>query len=168
MSKTVQLTIEIELCKEDELSPIDLQLIQKARAASANAYAPYSNFWVGAAILLQNGDIIQGNNQENAAYPSGICAERSAIYWIGANYPKEEIKTIAVTARQANAVDFLPVTPCGACRQAILEYEEKQENPIKMLLEGNDGYIRIIKSAGDLLPLKFTEGSLVGQSTENV
>jgi cytidine deaminase len=113
-------------------------LFEEAIAASANAYAPYSEFHVGAAILLQNGTVVKGSNQENAAYPSGLCAERAAVYWTGANYPEEPIEAIAITAVKDGGVHRHPVTPCGACRQALLEYELRQDEPIKVIRPSSD------------------------------
>lgn len=162
MSKKVQISFEVEVFEVGELGGKELALIEKARETCQNAYAPYSNFWVGAAILLENGEVVTGTNQENAAYPSGLCAERTAIYWAGANYPKQKIKAIAITAKKANTDNYLPVTPCGACRQAVSEYENKQGEPIKIILEGKENKVYVIESVGELLPLKFSENSLGG------
>lgn len=160
MPKKFQISFDVEVFEAGELGSEELALIEKARETCKNAYAPYSNFWVGAAILLENGEIITGTNQENAAYPSGLCAERTAIYWVGANYPNQKIKAIAVTAKKADTDNYLPVTPCGSCRQAVSEYENKQDEPIKIILEGKENRVYVIDSIGELLPLKFSEGSL--------
>jgi cytidine deaminase len=107
--------------------------------------------------LLDNDEIITANNQENAAFPSGSCAEQSAIFWIGANHPDRKIKSIAVIARPGSGDIFRGVPPCGACRQAMLEYENRQKQPIRLLMLGADNQILITDSIGDLLPLKFNE-----------
>ena len=160
MPQKVTLKVDANLYKKIEQAPIEYKmLLDKARDACDNAYAPYSNFFVGAAILLENGEIIIGNNQENAAYPSGLCAERTAVYWVGANYPKECIKLIAVSAKLAGESQFLGVSPCGSCRQALLEYENKQSKSIKMILEHDEGML-VFDTIKDLLPLQFSDLNL--------
>ena len=161
MPKQHTLEISIDIYANDqELATNDLKLLEAARKSCDKAYAPYSNFWVGAAVQLATDEIVTGNNQENAAYPSGICAERSAIYWIGANYPTEQIEAIAVSAKHANTTKFLPVTPCGSCRQALSEYENRQKGNIRVILEGQNGEVWIVPSVESLLPLKFSDDSL--------
>ncbi|MGB3590497.1 MAG: cytidine deaminase [Nonlabens sp.] len=123
--------------------------------ARNNAYAPYSNFLVGCALLLDNGKVIKGNNQENAAYPSGLCAERVAIFAAGANHPGIAIKKIAITAGPRNGIFDKPVPPCGACRQSIAEYENNQDYPIELFFMGTQGTILRSQSMKDLLPLVF-------------
>lgn len=140
---------------EGELNESDRELLQKARLAADKAYAPYSNFYVGAALLLKNGKIITGNNQENVAYPSGLCAERVAIYAAGASYPDEAIETIAVTCKSKAFEVNEPLSPCGACRQAIAEYETRHNSKIRILLAGEKGIIRMVESISDLLPFMF-------------
>ncbi len=140
---------------ENELNSIDQELLQKAREASDLAYAPYSNFYVGAALLLENGVIVTGNNQENVAYPSGLCAERVAIYAAGAQYPNVAIKTIAITCKSKSFHVDEPLSPCGACRQAMSEYEMKQNSVIRTILAGEIGGIRVMESIADLLPFMF-------------
>lgn len=138
-----------------ELPKTAQYLMQKAILAREKAYAPYSNFSVGAAILLENGEVILGNNQENAAYPSGLCAERVAIYSAAANFPNIGIKALAITAT-ANDKDLAePVAPCGSCRQAIAEYEVKQKTPIPIYFMGKVGKVAKADSLKDLLPLTF-------------
>lgn len=160
MPQKVTLKVVANLYKNKEQVPIEYKmLLDKAREACNNAYAPYSNFFVGAAILLENGEIIIGTNQENAAYPSGLCAERTAVYWVGANYPNEKIKLIAVSAKHAEGNQFLGVSPCGSCRQALLEYENRQSAPIKMILEHKEGMI-VFEAITDLLPLQFSDQNL--------
>lgn len=140
---------------ENEMPFSDQQLLKKAREASDLAYAPYSNFHVGAALLLENGIIVSGNNQENVAYPSGLCAERVAIYAAGAQYPGIPVKAIAVTCKSKLFHVGDPISPCGACRQAIAEYEMRYKKNIKMILAGETGKIRVIDSIADLLPFAF-------------
>ena len=124
------------------------------------AYAPYSNFTVGCALQLKNGVIFTGNNQENAAYPSGLCAERVAIYAAGANYPGVAIKNMALTASPVNDSLQIPVPPCGACRQAIAEYENRQQEPIVIYFMGASGTVARAQSLKDLLPLVFDQSYL--------
>ncbi|WP_419212520.1 cytidine deaminase [Maribacter sp. X9] len=138
-----------ELCADYKI------LIDAAVAARKKAYAPYSNFLVGASVLLENGQIIEGNNQENASYPSGLCAERVAVFYAGAKFPNVKIKAIAVSATSLNNKLDTPAAPCGNCRQAISEYEFKQHAPIKVLLMGETGSVVECSSLADLLPLGF-------------
>lgn len=138
-----------------ELQETDQELLKKAVESSDKAYAPYSNYNVGAAILLGNGKIITGNNQENIASPSGLCAERVAIYYASSQYPEEEILAIAITAKAKNFSIGSPVTPCGACRQVLAEYETRQKKNIRLLLMSETGKIQILKSIEDVLPLMF-------------
>ena len=138
--------------------PSDIQnLMKQAIEVRKNAYAPYSNFQVGAALLLDNGKIVTGNNQENAAYPSGLCAERVAIFYAGAQYPDVAVKTIAIAVKSKNIVINEPLSPCGGCRQAIAEYENKFGKPIRILMSGEKGQIYIAKSIESLLPLMFSK-----------
>jgi cytidine deaminase len=139
----------------DEL-PVEVSLLMdKAVEARDKAYAPYSNFNVGAAILLDNGEIITGSNQENASYPSGLCAERTAIYYAGSQYPKAKIIRMAISATSKTKPTNSPIPPCGACRQAIAEYEVKQENPIEIYFMGEIGKVAKSSSLANLLPLIF-------------
>lgn len=140
-----------------DLDKNDATLLSAAQKMVKTAYAPYSEFHVGAAILLDNGEIITGNNQENAAYPSGLCAERVAIYYAGAHYPKASIKAIAITVKSKNTVVNEPLSPCGACRQAIAEYENKFNKPIKIIMMGEKGKVYVAKSIESLLPLMFSK-----------
>ncbi|MEM1002405.1 MAG: cytidine deaminase, partial [Bacteroidota bacterium] len=119
------------------------------------AYAPYSKFCVGAAIFLENGEVVTGSNQENASYPSGLCAERTALFYAGANYPNQEIKSIAITAASSNETTTEPIPPCGACRQVIAEYEDKQQKPIEIFFMGEVGKIAKSYSLANLLPFVF-------------
>lgn len=141
--------------------PNDIQqLMQSAINTRENAYAPYSKFKVGAAILLDNNEVVVGSNQENASYPSGLCAERTAIYYAGAKYPNAKILKIAITASSQNQVTDSPIPPCGACRQSISEYEIKQEQPIEIYFMGATGKVVKSNSLANLLPLGFDRSFL--------
>ncbi|MDA3927992.1 MAG: cytidine deaminase [Prolixibacteraceae bacterium] len=142
-----------------ELTENDAFLVAKAREASLNAWAPYSKFNVGAAILLDNDEIILGNNQENAAYPSGLCAERVALFSANANYPESVVKTIAITAFNSKGLIKEAAKPCGACRQAILEAEVRFNQPIRLILDGANSII-IMEGIKNLLPLSFDKNDL--------
>ena len=156
MSEKKKISFEITVFNSiRELEGPERKLLNKAIEARENAYAPYSKFKVGAAVLLENGKIVIGNNQENASYPSGLCAERVAIFYAGANFPGVPIKTIAISAASKNYKVDSPAAPCGNCRQSILEYEFKQEKPIKLLLMGEVGEIIQCNSISDILPLGF-------------
>ena len=139
----------------DELSKEDNDLFKKAIKARDDAYAPYSNFLVGCAVSLTNGEVVIGNNQENAAYPSGLCAERVAIYYAAAKYPNIPILKIVITAKSNLKKVERPVAPCGACRQTIAEYEIKQDKNIAILFMGETGKIIKSSSLKNLLPLGF-------------
>lgn len=137
---------------------MDLQLIRKAIEIAGKAYSPYSNFPVGAAVLLDNGEIFAGNNQENVAYPSGTCAERSVLNYVHGNFPENRIQVIAISA--LNTSSSTPVTPCGFCRQVIVELEQNQGMPIKVILHKIGGPTYVFASARTLLPLAFAEEKL--------
>lgn len=154
--KHLKIETDYDFCSMDELSDTEQQIVNKAREATNNSYTPYSHFNVGAAVLLSNGEIIIGANQENAAYPSGLCAERTAVFAAQANYPQEPIMMLAIASRDENGLRGKPVTPCGACRQVILEIEYRYNQPIEILLTGLDGIYRF-KSIKDLLPLSFVD-----------
>lgn len=149
-----------ECDSEYELGQDEQKLLRMAREASDLAYAPYSNFYVGAALLLENGLIVTGNNQENVAYPSGLCAERVAIYAAGAQYPNVAIKTIAITCKSKQFEVDEPLSPCGACRQAMSEYEMRHNKHIRIILAGETGKIRMLDSIADLLPFMFKAEAL--------
>ena len=141
--------------------PSELQsLMNLAIEIRKNAYAPYSKFRVGAAILLENGEIVLGSNQENAAYPSGLCAERVAIFQAGAIYPNIRILKIAITAASDTNPTKSPIPPCGSCRQSIAEYEFKQDSEIELYFMGESGEIYKSNSINNLLPLSFNKTSL--------
>lgn len=157
--KEVDLTIKIGLAAVEELEAADRELIEKAIAATGNSYAPYSKFNVGAALRLENGTIVIGANQENAAYPSGLCAERTAVFAAQANYPDQHITTLAIAARNVNGLLAQPISPCGACRQVILEIEERYKKLVRILLYGTEG-VYVVSSVKDLLPLCFIDSSM--------
>ncbi|OHX67405.1 cytidine deaminase [Flammeovirga pacifica] len=160
MPKKININIEIITYGElNDLAKEDQELLEAAEKATFTSYAPYSNFNVGAALRLENNDIIIGNNQENAAYPSGMCAERTAMYFAGSKYPNTTIKTIAIAARKGEEKEFIPISPCGSCRQAMLEYEVKQDENIRVIMKGTD-QIYELSSISDLLPFKFTQKDL--------
>lgn len=135
-------------------------LMDEAVEARKKAYAPYSKFHVGAAILLDNNVIITGSNQENASYPSGLCAERTAIYYAGSQYPHAKILKMAISAGSLKKQSRKPIPPCGACRQAIAEYEIKQEAPIEIFFMGETGAIAKSNSLSNLLPFAFDKSEL--------
>ncbi|WP_415181182.1 cytidine deaminase [Nonlabens sp.] len=145
---------------KEELVANDLSLMELAIKARHRAYAPYSNFTVGCALLLANGEIITGNNQENAAYPSGLCAERVAIFAAGAQYPGIAVLKLAITASPKDDSFHKPVPPCGACRQSIAEYENNQDNNIELYFMGAAGKVLKSHSLSDLLPLVFDKNYL--------
>jgi len=138
-----------------KLPLVEADLLDIAHEAAKHAYAPYSKFKVGAAILLKNGHVISGNNQENAVFPSGMCAERVALYYAASQFPETPIAKIAITAIGSENEVTRPVPPCGNCRQAILEYETKFEEPIEIIMAGEKGEVYIVKSVAELLPLSF-------------
>ena len=143
-----------------QLSSEDLFLMNKAIEARQKAYAPYSKFNVGAALLLENGETVLGNNQENAAYPSGMCAERVAIWKAGSEFPGIKIKKIAITAASSTTKVDKPVGPCGACRQTLSEYEINQKEPMEILFMGEVGKIIKTESLLSLLPFSFDSSYL--------
>jgi len=153
-----EITITSSFSVFDSISELaqDIQnLMTQAVAIRKNAYAPYSKFRVGAALLLDNGKIVLGSNQENAAYPSGLCAERVAIFQAGSIYPEAKILKMAITAASDSNQTNTPIPPCGACRQSIAEYEIRQDNPIEIYFMGEIGTIYKSDSLKNLLPLMF-------------
>ena len=138
-----------------ELSAKEQQLVSNAKSAFKTAYAPYSGFLVGASVLLENGEIINGSNQENVAYPSGLCAERVALFYAGAKYPNIKINTIAVSVLSKNFEVTDVISPCGACRQVMAEYEDKQDKAIKVILHSPTDEVLIANTVEDLLPFMF-------------
>jgi cytidine deaminase len=159
--KELHITTTFKVFENLSQLPGEIQsLMNEAVAIRKKAYAPYSHFRVGAALLLDNGKIVLGSNQENAAYPSGLCAERVAIYQAGAIYPEAKIVTIAITAASDSNPTLSPIPPCGACRQSIAEYEFKQDTPIEIYFMGEKGEIYKSNSINNLLPLSFNSTSL--------
>ena len=144
----------------DELSATDKMLCEKAKDAMATSHSPYSKFKVGTAILLADDQIVLGSNQENVAYPSGLCAERVALFYIGSNNPKAVIKTMAITAQTDQFKIVNPVTSCGGCLQVMIEAEKKQGSPIEVLFYCIDGQILKVKSVKNLIPFAFVEDRL--------
>lgn len=157
--KQINLTTKISVYTYDECSEIEKSLIDAAKEATSNAYAPYSHFHVGAALLLENGEIITGNNQENAAYPSGLCAERTAVFYANAQYPDQKIEAMAVAAFYNGQFTTDLVSPCGSCRQVLLEVESRFNSPVKILLFKN-GEVYMADSMSSLMPLSFTKDAL--------
>ena len=158
--KQINIHSTITILTEQELNAIELDLKNQAFEARSKAYAPYSKFTVGAAILLDNGVVVKGSNQENAAYPSGLCAERVAIYYAGANYPDAKIVKMFITASPQDRDLEVPIPPCGSCRQAIAEYEFKQDIPIEIFFMGAKGDIYKSDSLKNLLPFVFDKNHL--------
>ena len=139
----------------NELDSQEQDLINNAKSVFKTAYAPYSGFIVGASILLENGKIINGSNQENVAYPSGLCAERVAMFYVGAKFPDIKIKTIAISVFSKSFEVKDVISPCGACRQVMAEYEDKQGEPIKVILHSPTDQVLIANKVQDLLPFMF-------------
>ena len=153
-----KIKIETEFDVYDTISELAMSvqnLIKKATEAREKAYAPYSQFLVGAALELENGEIILGNNQENASYPSGLCAERTAIYYAGAEFPNQKILRMAIVAGSTKNPTTKPIPPCGACRQALSEYEVKQNTPMELYFMGTSGQIAYSNSVENILPWIF-------------
>ena len=154
--KEIAITTHFNVFDVIEDLPTDVQnLMLQAINVRKNAYAPYSKFRVGVAILLDNGEVVLGSNQENAAYPSGLCAERVAIFYAGANYPQAKILKMAITAASDSNQTTAPIPPCGSCRQSIAEYEIRQETPIEIYFMGEVGVIYKSESLKNLLPFMF-------------
>ena len=158
--KEEEIILRFNRAKLNELSKIDQELIEKAKDAFSTAYAPYSGFLVGASVLLENAKIISGNNQENVAYPAGLCAERVALFYAGAKYPEVGIKTIAISAKSKTFEIKDVVSPCGSCRQVMAEYQQKQDKDIRILLHSPNDDVLIADSVEDLLPFMFNSEKL--------
>ena len=153
----LELKSVITACQFEELSPADQHLVTLAIEATQRSYAPYSHFHVGAAVLLENGVEVIGCNQENAAYPSGLCAERTALFAAGAQYPDQPVRMLAIAARGTHGdLEEEPVGPCGSCRQVIIESETRAKAPIRILLYGKK-YVYVIDGVRELMPLTFSE-----------
>lgn len=148
-----------EYSRDDVMPGKWRELVEQAKQASDNAWAPYSGFKVGAAVRLASGRIVTGNNQENAAYPAGLCAERTALFSANANFPEDPVEEIAVSAQNSNGYVSEPVKPCGGCRQALLEVETRFNKPVTIILSGEES-IWVFDGIDSLLPLNFKRSSL--------
>lgn len=157
VSKTFDYTLYQTL---QELDDEDQMLVKKAREACSSSYSPYSNFRVGAALLLEDGQIMQGSNQENAAFPDGLCAERVAFFAAGALQPGKRILKIAVAAHENGSTVFQAASPCGSCRQVMLEYEAKQESTIALITQWGQHHFVKVEAIADLLPFCFSKKDL--------
>ena len=159
--KTCELKIEYVEKSHVEMTSEERVLLEKATAAARKSYSPYSHFRVGAALLLENGEIFSGSNQENAAYPSGLCAERVTMFYANAQYPDVAVKTLLITVLDDDdSYRKRPIPPCGACRQALLETEFRQKSNIRIVLVGKDEILEF-SSVTDLLPFIFTGNDLL-------
>lgn len=153
--KQLDIHTTIKIYSPYELSAEEQQLVEAAKKATTRSYAPYSHFHVGAAALLANGEIISGTNQENAAYPSGICAERTTLFYANSQHPQQAVKALAIAARTSEGHwTETPISPCGACRQVMTETENRYGKPMKVLLCSAQE-VFVIESAKDLLPVSF-------------
>lgn len=159
MVKEINLSTKIAVYPLEECTETEKKLIEAAKKATEKAYAPYSGFSVGAALLLENGEIVSGNNQENAAYPSGLCAERTTVFYANANFPEEKVIAIAIAANHKGSFTEDVITPCGACRQVLLETENRFQSPMKVLMYSEKG-VYVMESIRDLLPLSFGDEML--------
>ncbi len=158
--KQINLITKITVYSYEECTEIEKNLIDAAKQATFSAYAPYSEFHVGAALLLENGKIITGNNQENAAYPSGLCAERTAVFYANAQYPDQKIKTIAIAAHYNGDFTDDLISPCGSCRQVLLEVESRYDSPVKIMMYNKKGEVYVAESMSSLMPLSFDKKAL--------
>ena len=159
--KEIQIETKLSVFESfEELSQSEKDFMNQAIEIRKKAYAPYSKFQVGAAIVLDNGVVLQGSNQENAAYPSGLCAERVVIFYAGANYPNSKIMKLFISATPSDRDSENPIPPCGSCRQSIAEYEIKQDLPIEIYFMGAKGAIYKSDSLKNLLPFMFDKNNL--------
>lgn len=159
--KEIQIETKLSVFESfEELSQSEKEFMNQAIEIRKKAYAPYSKFQVGAAIVLDNGVVLQGSNQENAAYPSGLCAERVVIFYAGANYPNNKIVKMFITATPSDRDSENPIPPCGSCRQSIAEYEIKQDLPIEIYFMGAKGAVYKSDSLKNLLPFMFDKSNL--------
>ena len=157
--KDVQLKIDMKFAQLDELDEMDRMLVEKAIYATNHSYAKYSHFCVGSALLLEDGQVILGANQENAVYTVGLCAERTALFAAQAQFPDVAHVAIAIAARNENGLVKSPVSPCGSCRQVMVEVEERFKRNLRILLYGTNG-VYIVNSVKDLMPLTFVDESM--------
>lgn len=158
--KEMILQTKIKVCTVDELSAQDREVVDAAREATANSYAVYSGFNVGAAVRLAGGTIVAGSNQENAAYPSGLCAERTTLFWANSHYPDKAVEVLAIAARTIEGELERPIPPCGACRQVMLETENRFHTPMRIILYGNKECYVVEDGVKALLPLTFDSAFL--------
>lgn len=158
--KEMIINTKVKVCTVDELPDADREVVDAARAATANSYAIYSHFNVGAAVRLANGVIVSGSNQENAAYPSGLCAERTTLFWANSQYPTQPVEVLAIAARNEQGELATPIPPCGACRQVILETEKRFSKAMRIILYGTKECYVIDDGVKALLPLSFDAGFL--------
>lgn len=149
-----EIVCRVEILSWDELSVEERKLVECAKEATEGSYSPYSKFAVGAALLLSNGEVVKGSNQENVSYPCGLCAERTALFYANAAYPDQAVKCLAIAARNIEGFLPSPITPCGACRQALLETENRFGEKMKVILYGTERIYRV-ESVASLLPLQF-------------
>ena len=152
----LEIKISVKRCRLEELTREDQELVERAIEATHNSYANYSHFHVGAAVRLHNGHIVIGANQENAAFPSGLCAERTAIFAAQANFPDQPIEALAIAASNQQGMTAMPIPPCGACRQVGLEIEDRYKQPMRVLLYGTQG-VYVVGTMHDLVPLSFAD-----------
>lgn len=158
--KKLTRTLNWSFYSNDELTSHDLELVNAAQKATAGSWSPYSGFKVGAALLLDDGTIVTGSNQENAAYPSGLCAERTAIFAAGHAYPGKAVTALAIAARNEKGFTAQPITPCGACRQVLAETEQRGGKPIRYILYGTEGTMIIDGGTDVILPFCFGADSM--------
>lgn len=149
-----EIVCRVEILSWDELSVEERKLVECAKEATEGSYSPYSKFAVGAALLLSNGEVVKGSNQENVSYPCGLCAERTALFYANATYPDQPVEMLAIAARNIEGFLPSPITPCGACRQALLETENRFGEKMKVILYGTERIYRV-ESVASLLPLQF-------------
>ncbi len=162
--KIEKISISYEEYGEGEKLPSsDSELIDEAVKALEGSYAPYSDFHVGAALLLEDGVVIRGSNQENAAYPSGLCAERVALFYANSEHPGKAVVSLAITVKSDHFTSSEPVTPCGSCRQVIAETENRQNSKIRVIMNGDSGRTRVVDGIENLLPMMFHEEKLKKQ-----
>ncbi len=159
MQKEFTLRYE-EYASDADLAPADAELLRAAREATTHAYAPYSQFRVGAAARLVGGTVITGTNQENASYPAGICAERTLLSVAGAQYPGVAIETLAISYHNEHGVSDRPISPCGICRQSLQEFEQRTGRPMRVILGGETGKVIVLERSGVLLPFAFSADEL--------
>lgn len=150
-----EIRIQYDRLNLEDLSQSEQEMVRRAREVSDHAYAPYSKFKVGAAAILENGEVVLGSNQENIAFPSGLCAERVALFAAGANYPEITVESLVIVAKGELLKPGAVLSPCGSCRQVMCETENRQERPFRVVLVSEDDVVTVFNSASDLLPLTF-------------